>query len=91
MPPRSAWSAFGDEWDPDRDPALLRMRDALALNAQDGPGRPERAEVEPGSCDPAPALPVPSKQAKQARVSQLVARIRAGDLSAVDALRRLIE
>jgi hypothetical protein len=85
MPPRSAWSAFADEWDPDHDPALLRMRDALA---QDGPGRPERSEVEPGSCDPQPALPEPSKQA---RVSQLVARIRAGDLSAADTLRRLIE
>ena len=88
MSPRSAWSAFGDEWDPERDPALRRMRDALALNAQDRSGRPEPIEAERGSCDPPPALPEPSKEA---RVSQLVARIRSGDLSAVDALRRLIE
>jgi hypothetical protein len=87
MPPRSAWGAFGDEWDRDRDPALRRMADALALNAQEASGRPERSEVEPGSCDPDPALPEPSKQA---RVSQLVARIRAGDLSAVDQLRELL-
>jgi hypothetical protein len=81
------WSRF-DEWDPDRDPALRRMREALAQNAQEAGGRPEPAEPDSGSCDPQPALPEPSKQA---RVSQLVARIRAGDLSAVDALRRLIE
>jgi hypothetical protein len=78
---------FDDEWDRETDPALLRMRDALALNAQEASGRPERSEAEPSSCDPDPALPEASKQA---RVSQLVARIRAGDLSAVDALRRLI-
>jgi hypothetical protein len=88
MPPRSAWSAFADEWDPHHDPALLRMRDALALNAQDGPGAAERSEVESGSCDPQPALPEPSKAA---RVNQLVARIRAGDLSAADTLRKLLE
>jgi hypothetical protein len=64
------------------------MRDALALNAQEAPGRPEPIEGDTGSCDPQPALPEPSKHA---RISQLVARIRAGDLSAVDALRRLIE
>lgn len=83
----SRWSHF-DEWDPETDPALRRMRDALAQTAQEAPGRPEPLEADTGSCDPEPAIPEASKAA---RVSQLVARIRAGDLSAVDALRRLIE
>jgi hypothetical protein len=87
MPPRSAWSAFADEWDPEHDPALRRMHDALQA-AQDGPGAAERSEADTGSCDPQPALPEPSKAA---RVNQLVARIRAGDLSAADTLRKLLE
>ena len=88
MPPegRSGWSVFADQWSDD-DAAIKRMREALRA-AETAPGRPEPIEAEPSSCEPDPALPEPSKQA---RVSQLVARIRAGDLSAVDALRRLIE
>ena len=74
---RSVWSRF-DEWDRETDPALLRMRTALALNA------PEPVDAAPG---PETALPEPSKRA---RVAQLVARIRAGDLTAVETLRRLI-
>ena len=84
---RSAWGAFGDEWDRDRDPALRRMRDALAQAEQEALGRPEPTSQR-DAIEPEPALPEASKQA---RVAQLVARIRSGDLSAVDALRRLIE
>ena len=61
-----------------------RASDALALNAQEAPGRPEPIDVAP---EPESALPEPSKRA---RAEQLLARFKAGDLSAGEALRRLL-
>jgi hypothetical protein len=88
MTRRSAWSALADDWDPDH-PAIARMRDALALQptpepVQDAPGRPEPVEV---ASEPAEAPPDP----RRGRIAELVARVQAGDLSAVDLLRRLID
>jgi hypothetical protein len=88
MTRRSAWSALADDWDPDNE-AIARMRDALALQptpepVQDAPGPPEPVEV---ASEPAEPLPDPSR----GRIADLVARVQAGDLSAVDLLRRLID
>ncbi len=83
MPPeRRSWSVFADEWDPDHDPALLRMRDALALGRVAAPGPPESPEV--AAEDAAPEIAVPDE------VEALTTRLRSGDLSVRERLRRLI-
>jgi hypothetical protein len=88
---RTAWSVLADEWDPDH-PAIRRMREALALEptperpqpAQDGPGRPEPVAVASES------TPAPDESTRRNRIAELVARVQAGDLSAVDVLRRTL-
>jgi hypothetical protein len=72
-----------DPW-ADDDEAIVRMRDALALEPT-----PEPVEAEP---KPAPIPePVAPEETKRGRVAELVARVQAGDLSAVEMLRRLID
>lgn len=66
-----------DPWSED-DPAVLRVREA------------ERAVAARLTAAPTPpARPVPAVS-PQARVARLIARVRAGDLSVVDELRRLV-
>jgi len=92
MPPekrRTAWSAFADDWDPE-NPALVRTREALAKAAQtsqEAPGRPEAIEVESTPTEEPVAGPAFSRRE---RISQLIARVQSGDLSAVEALRNLL-
>lgn len=85
-PRRSAWSALADEWDPDH-PAVRRGRDALLLGREPAPPEPKppKVELEP---EPEPIVPEPVKRDS---VAELVARVRAGDLSAAHALRRLLD
>jgi hypothetical protein len=84
---RSAWSALADEWDPERDPALRLMQTALALPHTEEPTAPR------GQVRQLPHLVVVTEaaQERRGRISQLVARIKAGDLSAVDLLRELLK
>lgn len=89
---RTSWSALADEWDPNH-PAIARMRDALALPptaepVQDAPGRPEPEIVASGSPHAPEEPPAPPQRN---RVAELVARLQAGDLSAVDMLRKLVD
>ena len=77
----SKWLHIADRWDDD-DPAIQRMRDALALQAaprtaQNAPQRPPTVEV--------------ASVSRHEAIGQLVRRIRSGDLSAVELLRRLID
>ena len=72
------------EWEDD-DPALVRMREALALEA------PAEAPPEPA---PDPVPPMPERldpEVKRSRIAELLARIQAGDLSASEMLRRLLD
>lgn len=80
-----------DPWSDD-DPAIRRMRDVLRgpEAVQDAPGRPEPAAVE-SEPTPEPVRPSEESTARRGRIADLVARVQAGDLSAVDILRRLID
>jgi hypothetical protein len=82
--PRRRW--FVDIWDDD-DPALARMRDALAPRPVAAPGAGGLPVVAPES------TPTPDRSAveRRSRVASLVQRIKAGDLSAVDLLRELLK
>lgn len=81
---------FVDPWDPD-DPALQRGREGLASALQN---RAEPVHDAPRAAkDPEPvpeAAPAPVEPVRN-RVGELVGRVQAGDLSAVDALRRLLD
>jgi hypothetical protein len=72
---RHRW--FVDVWDDD-DPAIARMREALALRPVEPPRQPEA----PGEA--------PDGATRRERVSALVQRIENGDLSAVATLRELM-
>jgi hypothetical protein len=65
-----------DEWDDD-DPALARMREALT---------PREAITAPDAPEPVVAAPLDTAE----EIAALTARIRAGDRSVVDRLRRLL-
>ena len=88
----SAWSALADEWSDDH-PAIARMRDALALQptpepAQDAP----RAEQPPTVESNPTSAPVEApEESKRGRIGELIARVQAGDLSAIEALRRALD
>jgi len=72
-----------DIWD-ENDPAVLLLREALALKPPPEPvGRPETA-------DNAPTLVPASAESRRDRIAALVARVRAGDLAAVELLRALL-
>lgn len=86
-----------DIWSDD-DPAVRRVREAIASSpamaadapqtAQDAPERPFDIEVAP---DPTPE-PVEAPAAeRQGRVSELVQRVRDGDLGAIAALREILD
>jgi hypothetical protein len=66
-----------DPWSDD-DPAIVRMRVALALRPTEEPGRPE------------PQAAVPNGSTRRERIAALVQRIESGDLSAVATLRELL-
>jgi hypothetical protein len=89
MTRRNAWSAMADEWDPERDPAQIRMREALALQPPLSPSRKPRDRRSPSRWRPEPAEPAPDP--RRGRIAELVARVQAGDLSAVEMLRRLVD
>jgi hypothetical protein len=74
--PRARW--FVDIWDED-DPAVARMREALAPRPTEAPERPEAPEA------------VPDVTTRRERIAALVRRIEVGDLSAVAMLRELLE
>lgn len=87
---RSAWGVLADEWDPDH-PAIARMRDALALTPTEEPRAPERPAVASGSTLTAPRPATEETTARRGRIAQLVARLRAGDLSARQLLEDLLK
>jgi hypothetical protein len=84
----SKWR-YIDPWSDD-DPAVARMREALALRAvEPAPDARDAIRVDDVTTpepDEAPALPT-----RRERIAALVARVSAGDLSAVDLLRRLLD
>lgn len=80
---RSAWSHVG-EWDDD-DPALTRMRDALALGASETP--PEA----PGRPEPSAVAPVVTSEDERAELAVLAERLKAGDVSVRQRLAALLE
>lgn len=94
---RSVWSVLADEWDPDY-PALARTREAIASSpatlvdapqtASQAPGRPEPVEVV---SEPSTEYSAPPRTSDRRRVGELVQRVRDGDLSAVELLRRLLD
>lgn len=89
-PKRSAWSVgMWDDWDVEKSEALRRTRDALALQPVQEPRRAEeRPEVAPAAISEPVLAPVAFS--RREKVAQLVARVQAGDLSAVAALRELL-
>lgn len=86
-----------DIWSDD-DPAVRRVREAIASSpamaadapqtAQDAPQRPERVEV---AADTAPEYHEPPEAVRRGRVSELVQRVRDGDLGAIAALREILD
>lgn len=80
---RSRW--FVDIWSDD-DPAVARMREARALTSP--------LEAAPPEPAPDPIPPMPERldpEVKRSRIAELLARIQAGDLSASEMLRRLLD
>lgn len=76
------WAAWSDD-----DPAVRMGRGPQS--APDGPGEPAAPELaQIPAPQPPPALTVAEKRA---RVEACVARIRSGDLTAVEELRRLLD
>ena len=86
----SRWSAFADMWDPDRDPAVRRLRDALnpPQPAQEPRGAEEAPVVVPEAIDE--VIAAPAESGKRETIASLVELVRAGDLEAADRLRELI-
>lgn len=73
-------------WDDD-DPAIRLMRQAHALLPPPEPvERPRTAET----AQAAPPEPPPVDRTRRERVAALLERVRAGDLSAVESLRRIL-
>jgi hypothetical protein len=66
-----------DPW-ADTDPAIVRMREALALRPVEPPTPPD------------PSSEAPDGATRRERVAGLVRRIEAGDLSAVATLREVL-
>lgn len=86
---RRTWSA-NDIWD-ENDPALRRLREAIAPR-QPVPDAPGQAEpVEAVSEPTEPIAEPPSIPRRRDHIGELVARVRNGDLSAVDMLRKLLD
>jgi hypothetical protein len=82
----SKWR-YVDEWSDD-DPAIRRLRDALALRLVDARGRAVDAGVAADSTeDPVASL---DPATRRERVASLVRRLEDGDQSAVEPLRRLL-
>jgi hypothetical protein len=87
---RSAWRALADEWDPDH-PAIARMREALKPPpVPEAPQPRQQAKVAPDTSPEPVEVPDPSL-GRRARISDLIARVRAGDVSAVDLLRKSLD
>lgn len=84
---RSAWSALADDWSDD-NPAIVRGREALQ-RLQEAPGRPEAIDVE--STPTSEPVAAPDGFSRRERIAQLIARVQSGDLSAVEALRNLLD
>lgn len=89
-PRSSAWRVFREDPWGDDDPAVRRGREALRLGMapqtrSEPLERPFDTEVASES------IPEPDEAPRRNRVGELVARIKAGDLSAVDMLRRLLD
>lgn len=82
----SKWR-YIDMWSDD-DPAIRRLRDALALRPADVRGRADYAGVAADPTEDAVASLDPAT--RRERVAVLVRRIKDGDLSAVEPLRRLL-
>jgi hypothetical protein len=79
---------FVDPFDDD-DPAVRRLRAAIAPRPVDAPGACEPSTVAPDAT-PEPKRAADESQRRRGRIAQLIARIKAGDLSAVDLLRELL-
>jgi hypothetical protein len=82
----SRWR-YVDEWSDD-DPAIRRLRDAHARWLMDASGRADDAAVAAVSTEDevAPIDPATRRE----RIAVLVRRIKDGDQSAVEPLRRLL-
>lgn len=76
------WSRL-DPWSDD-DPAISRMREALKR-----PEPPETPEVAP-EATPEPVAPPDESSVRRRRISELVARLKAGDYSARAQLEDLL-
>jgi hypothetical protein len=85
--PRRRW--FVDPFDDD-DPAVRRLRDAIAPRPVDAPQGAGKAAVTPDTT-PDPQRAQKESQTRRGRIAQLVARVRAGDLAGVDLLRRALD
>ena len=83
-------SDFWEEWNEDRDPALRRMRDVLHPPAPAAPEPRQKALRPPQSAPEPVAAPEPSTGRRE-RIADLIAHVRAGDLSAVDLLREVLD
>ena len=82
----SKWR-YIDEWSDD-DPAIRRLRDSLARRLVDTPGRLDDAGLTADSSEDAVASLDPAS--RRERIAFLVRRIEAGDMSAIEPLRRLL-
>jgi hypothetical protein len=82
----SRWR-YVDEWSDD-DPAIRRVRDAHARWLVDARGRAEEARVAADSIEDDVASLDPAT--RREHIAGLVRRVKDGDLSAVEPLRRLL-
>ena len=77
-------------WDDD-DPAVARMREVLKPPPLPEAPEPRQKALRPPQSAPEPvAAPEPSTGRRE-RIADLIAHVRAGDLSAVDLLREVLD
>lgn len=92
--PRRRWVVdIWEKWDEEHDEGIRRMAEAEAAMRE----RPTIEPVRPRPPEPMPVtqrLPEPPpmpQPTRRERIAALAARVRAGDLSAVAALRELLD
>jgi hypothetical protein len=89
-PRRSVWGALDDIWSDD-DEAVARMRAVLKPPpVPEAPQPRQKAEVAPDAT-PEPVTTPSEALSRRGRISDLIARVRAGDLAGVDLLRRALD
>jgi hypothetical protein len=80
-----------EAWDEARNPALRRTREVLRRSAASEAEEPRHRAAAPPPSAPEPTVARDPAAERRAAILDLIARVRAGDVSSVDALRRAVD